>query len=336
MFKIDEIEIERALLLAPMEDVTDLGYRKLCKELGADIVYTEFVNSDGLIRNNKKTQKKLQISESERPVGIQIYGQDIESMVQAAIIAEQENPDLIDINAGCWVKKVANRGAGAGLLKDPPYMQKMVEEIVRSVSKPVTVKTRIGWDSDSIQIVDVAKRIEDAGAKALTIHCRTRQQGHTGDPDFSWIPRIKNAVHIPVAVNGGIFSAEDVKNAFDETGADAVMIARGAIQHPWIFREAKYLLQNGKSPDKVSIEERIHTALKHLEYEIAIKDEPRFAIIPFRKYYSGYLKGMYGASKIRQKLMEFVDYDPIKNLLLEYLEELKNRESFEDVTDGKI
>lgn len=333
MFKIDNIEIENALLLAPMEDVTDLGYRKLCKELGADVVYTEFVNSDGLIRNNKKTIKKLKIVDDERPVGIQIYGQDIEPMVESAKIAEEENPEIIDINAGCWVKKVARRGAGAGLLKDPPYMQKMVEEIVKSVDKPVTVKTRIGWDSDTIMILEVAKRMEDAGARALTVHCRTRQQGHSGDADWSWIPKIKEVINIPVVVNGGIFTAQDVKDAFDQTNADGVMIARGAIQHPWIFREAKELLRTGELPLEVGCEERIFTALKHLKYEIMIKDEERQAVIPFRKYYSGYLKGLYGASKIRQELMKYTEFQPIEEVLMGYLEDLKTHKEFEEKTD---
>ncbi|MCK5086225.1 MAG: tRNA dihydrouridine synthase DusB, partial [Melioribacteraceae bacterium] len=324
MFEIENIKIKRALLLAPMEDVTGIGFRKLCKEFGADVVYTEFVNSDGLIRNNKKTQNKLKIRDDERPIGIQIYGADIDSMVGAAKIAEEEKPELIDINAGCWVKKVARRGAGAGLLKDPPYMQQMVEAIVKTVKLPVTVKTRIGWDDDSIMIVDVAKRMEDVGAKAITIHCRTREQGHSGSADWSWIPEVKNAVNIPVVLNGGVFTADDVKTAFEETNADAVMIARGAIENPWIFREAKYLLDKGNLPPEITVEERIHTALRHLKYEIEYKDEERRAVIPFRKYYSGYLKGMHHASRIRQELMKYDEYKPIEDILLNYLTELEN------------
>lgn len=324
MFKIGNIEIDKALLLAPMEDVTHLAFRKLCKEMGADVVYTEFVNSDGLTRGNKKTAAKLRITDEERPVGIQIYGGNLEPMVEAAKISARHNPDIIDINAGCWVKKVAKRGAGAGLLNDPPYMQKMVEEIVKAVDIPVTVKTRIGWDNDSIMIEEVAKRIEDAGAQQLTIHCRTRNQGHSGDPDFGWINKVKEVVDIPVAVNGGIFTAEDVKNAFDTTGADAVMIARGAINHPWVFREAKEYMKTGILPDEVNPRERIHTALRHLRYEIELRDrEERHAVIPFRKYYSGYLKGLRNSSKIRQAIMAYTEYEPIEELLLNYLEELK-------------
>ena len=322
MFEIDHIKINNALLLAPMEDVTGLGFRKLCKEMGADIVYTEFVNSDGLIRNNKKTAKKMIIAEEERPVGIQIYGADIESMVEAARIAEGLNPDIIDINAGCWVKKVVKRGAGSGLLKDPDYMEEMVESIVRAVNKPVTVKTRLGWDSDSIIICEVAKRLENVGARALTIHCRTSKQGHSGEADWSFIPNIKKVVKIPVVVNGGVFTAEDAKRAFEETGADGVMIARGAIQHPWIFREAKHLIDTGAQLDEISPRERIETALKHLKYEIEYKDEERQAVIPFRKYYTGYLKGLYYSSQIRQQLMAFLEYAQIEDLLLNYLEDL--------------
>jgi len=329
VFKIGNLNIERALLLAPMEDVTDIAFRRLLKELGADVVYTEFVNSDGLIRANKKTEKKLEITEDERPVGIQIYGGNLEPMIEAAKIAESRQPDLIDINAGCWVKKIANRGAGAGLLKDPCYMQTMVESIVKSVNLPVTVKTRIGWDMDSINILDVAKRIEDAGAAALTLHCRTKTMGHSGDPLWEWIAKVKEVVKFPVALNGGVFTAEDVKRAFDETNTDAVMIARGAIEHPWIFREAKELLE-GKNVVTVSNDERIQTALRHLRYSLEIK-EPRAAIIPFRKYYTGYLKGLPRSKEIRQELYKQLEYNPIEEILMNYLDELKTYEQIEKV-----
>ncbi|MEW6507904.1 MAG: tRNA dihydrouridine synthase DusB [Bacteroidota bacterium] len=328
MFKVGKLEIENALLLAPMEDVTDIAFRKVCKELGADVVYTEFVNSDGLIRSNKKTEKKIEITEEERPVGIQIYGGNLEPMIQAAQIAEEKNPDIIDINAGCWVKKIAGRGAGAGLLKDPCYMQTMVESIVKAVSIPVTVKTRIGWDANSINILDVAKRIEDAGAAALTLHCRTKVQGHSGDADWSWIPKVKEVVKIPVVLNGGIFTANDVKKAFEETNADGVMIARGAIEHPWIFREAKKLL-NENPLDEVSADERIQTCLRHLKYSLEIK-EARSAILPFRKYYAGYLKGLPKSKDVRIELYKQLHYAPIEEILLRYLDELHNHKLIEN------
>jgi tRNA-dihydrouridine synthase B len=290
--------------------------------MGADIVYTEFVNSEGLIRSNEKTRKKLRITELERPVGIQIYGENISSMVSAAKIAEMEYPDLIDVNAGCWVKKIANRGAGAGLLKDPPYMQQMIKSIVDSVNTPVTVKTRIGWDNESIAILDVAKRMEDVGVKALTIHCRTRVQGHSGEAQWEWIPRIKEVVNIPVVFNGGINSAEDVRNIFDLTNADGVMIARGAIANPWIFKEAKELLGTGKISLEITPEIRIYTALRHLKDSIDIKGERR-AVLEFRKYYTSYLKGLYGVSAIRQELMKILEYSCIEEIMLKYLEEIK-------------
>jgi tRNA-dihydrouridine synthase B len=313
-----------------MEDVTDIAYRRLCKELGADVVYTEFVNSDGLIRSKKKTEKKLEITEEERPVGIQIYGGNLEPMIEAAKITESRNPDLIDINAGCWVKKIATRGAGAGLMRDPVYLQTMVESIVKSVKIPVTVKTRIGWDDKSINILEVAKRIEGAGAAAITVHCRTRCQGHTGDPEWEWIQKVKDVVKIPVGLNGGIFTAEDALRAFETTNADAVMIARGAIDHPWIFREAKDLL-NGKIIHYVTPEERINTALRHLRYSLEIKDA-RAAIIPFRKYYTGYLKGLRNAKDVRAELYKQLEYAPIEELLLKYLEELNSFEHIEQLS----
>ncbi|MCX7876731.1 MAG: tRNA dihydrouridine synthase DusB [Melioribacteraceae bacterium] len=324
MFKVGKIELEKPLLLAPMEDVTDLAFRKICKEFGADVVYTEFVNSDGLIRSNKKTEKKLEITDFERPVGIQIYGGNLEPMIEAAKIVEQKNPDIIDINAGCWVKKIAGRGAGAGLLKDPCYMQTMVESIVKAVSVPVTVKTRLGWDEKSINILEVAKRIEDAGAAALTLHCRTKVQGHSGQADWSWINKVKEVVGIPVALNGSVFEAEDVIRAFNETNADAVMIARGAIEHPWIFREAKLLMEN-KNYHPVSPEERIETIIRHLKYSLEIKDE-RGAIITFRKYYAGYLKGLPGSKDVRIKLYQQSEYNPIEEILFDYLDKLKTNE----------
>ncbi len=323
MFSVGNINLEKPLLLAPMEDVTDIGYRKLCKELGADIVYTEFVNSDGLIRCNRKTEKKLEITEEERPVGIQIYGGNFQPMIEAAKIAESKNPDIIDVNAGCWVRKIATRGAGAGLMKDPVFLQNMISEIVKSVQIPVTVKTRIGWDENNINILEVAKRLEDVGVTALTIHCRTRSQGHSGSPDWTWIPRIKEIVKIPIVLNGGVMNGDDVKRAFEETNADGIMIARGAIEHPWIFREAKELMALGKVETELTPDERIYTALRHLKYEMLIKENLRNAIIPFRKYYSGYLKGLSHASKVRQVLVRLEEYGAIEETLLNFLYELK-------------
>ncbi len=322
MFKIGNIELNKAILLAPMEDVTDISFRLVCRELGADIVYTEFVNSEGLVRSNKRTHEKLRIIEEERPVGIQIYGANIDSMVGAAKIAEVENPDLIDINAGCWVKNVVGQGCGSALLKDPPFMQRLVREVVNSTSLPVTVKTRLGWDESSIQILEVARRMEDAGAVALTVHCRTRKAGHSGEADWSWIPRIKEVVSLPVILNGNVLTAQDVKRAFDETGADGIMIARGAIGNPWIFKEAKELLSTGNITTVIDEELKIKTCLRHLYLAIGVKGEKR-AILEHRKYYSGYLKGLYNASKVRNELMKYTEFSGVEDVLLKFHSELK-------------
>jgi tRNA-dihydrouridine synthase B len=327
MLKIGNIEHKNAILLAPMEDVTDISFRLVCRELGADIVYTEFVNSEGLVRANERTHQKLKIIDEERPVGIQIYGGNIDSMVGAARIAETENPDIIDINAGCWVKNVVGQGCGSALLKDPPFMQKLVKSVVEAVSLPVTVKTRLGWDEKSIQIIEVAKRMEDAGAVALTIHCRTRNAGHKGDADWSWIPKIKESVGIPVILNGNVLTAQDVKRAFEETGADGIMIARGAIGNPWIFKEAKELLADGKIITKITEELQVNTCLRHLHLAIGVKGERR-AILEHRKYYSGYLKGLYNASKVRNELMKFTEYSFVEDTLLKYLESIRTKNEF--------
>jgi tRNA-dihydrouridine synthase B len=322
MLKIGNIEIRNAILLAPMEDVTDISFRLVCRELGADIVYTEFVNSEGLVRANKRTHEKLRIIEEERPVGIQIYGANIKSMVGAARIAEAENPDLIDINAGCWVKNVVGCGAGSALLKDPPYMQQLVKSVVDSTSLPITVKTRLGWDENSIQILEVAKRMEDAGAVALTVHCRTRKVGHNGEADWSWIPRIKEVVGIPVILNGNVLNAHDVKKAFDETGADGIMVARGAIGNPWIFKQAKELLSTGNITSVIDEEMRIKTCLKHLKLAVQVKGEKR-GVLEHRKFYAGYQRGMYGAARIRSELMKLTEYSPVEDALLKYLGSVK-------------
>ena len=321
MFKVGNINIDKAVLLAPMEDVSDISFRLVCRELGADVVYTEFANSEGLVRSSEKTHRKIEIVDEERPVGIQIYGGVIESMIGAAKIAEKENPDLIDINAGCWVKNVFNHGAGSGLLKDPPFMQRLVKDVVDAVSLPVTVKTRLGVDNESIKILEVAKRMENVGVKALTVHCRTRAMGHKGDADWSWISKVKEAVNIPVVLNGNILSAEDVKRAFDETGADAVMIARGAIGNPWIFKEAKELLNTGKISTAVDDELQIKTCIRHLQLATIVKGERR-AVLEHRKYYTGYLKGLRNASQIRKELMLVPGFSQVEEILLRYLGEL--------------
>jgi tRNA-dihydrouridine synthase B len=300
-----------------MEDVTDISFRLVCRRLGADIVYTEFVNSEGLVRDSVKTKNKLLFLNEERPFGIQIYGGEEGSMERAASIAEGYDPDLIDINCGCWVKDVAHRGAGAGLLKDLPRMERIVTNVVKRVKLPVTVKTRLGWDAESIRIVDVARMIEQTGARALTIHCRTRSQGHKGEPDFSWIPQVKAVVSIPILVNGSLDSAEKIKGAFDETGCDGVMIGRAAIDNPWIFEQAKHFLEWGEQLPPPTLQERIRVLLDHLRLSIEHKGERR-GIIEFRKHYAGYLRDLPNASKVRQELMQYTELPPIVDRILRF------------------
>ena len=244
------------VFLAPMEDVTDIAFRLMCKRFGADMVYTEFVSSDALIRHVNKTKTKLEVADEERPVAIQIYGRDADSMAEAAKICEEAKPDILDINFGCPVKKVAGKGAGAGMLRNPELMMEITKTVVNAVKIPVTVKTRLGWDNDSKIIVDLAEKLQDCGIAALTVHGRTRSQMYTGEADWTLIGEIKNnqRMHIPIIGNGDITSAEKCKNAFDKYGVDAVMIGRGSIGCPWIFEEVKHYLNTGellpqKSPD---------------------------------------------------------------------------------------
>ncbi len=317
--RIGSHTIENGILLAPMEDVTDLPFRLICKRMGADIVYTEFVNSDGLVRGNAKTRNKMVFTEEERPVGIQIYGGDVAAMEGAAQMAESFAPDLIDINCGCWVRDVAMRGAGAGLLRDLPRMEKLASAVVRAVRTPVTLKTRLGWDAGSIRIVEVARMCEQIGVQALTVHCRTRDQGHKGSVDYSWIPRIREAVSLPVIVNGDIVTPQDVKNVFTSTGCDAVMIGRGAIQNPWIFRQAKHFLATGELLPEPTLEERVDLLREHLRMAVEYKGE-RIGVIELRKHYAGFLRGMPHVSRIRMELMQFTEAAPIFEHLTRFLE----------------
>ena len=314
-----------AILLAPMEDVTDIPFRLVCKKLGADVMYTEFVNSEGLVRNSGKTKQKMAFLEEERPFGIQIYGGTENSMEGAARMAEELQPDLIDINCGCWVRNVAGHGAGAGLLKDLPKMERIISSVVKAVQLPVTVKTRLGWDSTSIQIVEVARMVEATGAKALTVHCRTRAQGHKGDPDYSWIPLVKQAVTIPIIVNGGVDTPVNAKQVFESTGCDGVMIARGAVQNPWIFSEIKHYLRTGETLPPASFEQRLDVLLQHLEYSVVHKGERR-GVLEFRKHYSGYLKNTPGIAKLRAELMQFTELQPIKDHLSQFAEKFSSQE----------
>ncbi len=284
--RIGNIEFDKyPVFLAPMEDVTDIGFRLLCKQFGADMVYTEFVSSDALIREVNKTMQKLHIADEERPVAIQIYGKDVEAMVEAAKICEDANPDVIDLNFGCPVKKVAGKGAGSGMMRTPELMCKITESIVKVVQKPVTVKTRLGWDNDSKIIVDLAEHLQDCGIAALTIHGRTRAQMYTGEADWTLIGEVKNnpRMHIPIIGNGDIDSAEVCKQRFEETGVDAVMIGRATFGRPWIFREIKEYLQTGILPEKKPFQWYMNVLKDQVNQSIDRLDERR-GILHIRRH----------------------------------------------------
>jgi nifR3 family TIM-barrel protein len=288
-----------------MEDVSDPPFRAVCKENGADLMYTEFISSEGLIRNAEKSVQKLDIYDYERPIGIQIFGDKIESMRQAAAIAEEAQPELVDINYGCPVKKVACKGAGAGILLDIPKMQKMTEEIVKQVSLPVTVKTRLGWDDSTIKIVEVAKRLQDVGIKALTIHGRTRVQMYKGIADWTKIAEVKNHpdIHIPIFGNGDIDSPEkalEYKNKFE---VDGIMIGRASIGYPWIFNEIKHFMKTGELLAPPSMDERVRTAKKHLEFSLEWKGEKQ-GIYEMRRHYTNYFRGIPNFKPYRTRLVE--------------------------------
>ncbi|MGB9852295.1 MAG: tRNA dihydrouridine synthase DusB [Candidatus Kapaibacteriota bacterium] len=322
------IIIENAIVLAPMEDVTEKPFRMICKEYGADVVYSEFISSEALYRGVDKSIRKIDFDERERPIGIQIFGANDEPMVESAKLVEKFQPDFIDINYGCWVKNVVKNNAGAAMLKQPERMTELTRLVVKSVNLPVTVKTRLGWDRSSIVICDVAKRLEDVGISAIAIHCRTREDAHKGEADWSWIAKVKEVVSIPVILNGDVKTAYDVKRAFDETGCDAVMIGRAAIGNPFIFREAKYYLRTGKLAQPASVRERIEVCLQHLKLNIEYKGA-RLGIIEFRKFYSGYLKNLPNASNVRSKVVVSESYSEIEEILLNYCNYIEEMNCFE-------
>ena len=276
--KIDTIDLgERPVMLAPMEDVTDPAFRLMCKRMGADMVYTEFVSADALVRSVSKTEQKLNISDEERPVAIQIYGRDVPTMVEAAQRVEQARPDVIDLNFGCPVKRVAGKGAGAGMLRNVPLMLEITRAVVDAVHLPVTVKTRLGWDESSKIIVDLAERLQDCGISALTIHGRTRAQMYTGEADWTLIGEVKRnpRMRIPVIGNGDIDSAERAKEGFERYGVDGIMVGRASFGRPWVFREIKHYLQTGEPLPPLSVEERMETLRRQVEDSIRLLDERR-------------------------------------------------------------
>lgn len=322
MIKIGNIEVgEFPILLAPMEDVTDPPFRYVCKMFGADIMYTEFISSEGLIRDAAKSVKKLDFEEFERPIGIQIFGHDIDSMVKAAQYAERANPDIIDINYGCPVKKVVAKGAGSGILNDIPKMVKMTEAVVNAVKIPVTIKTRLGYDDEHKEIVDIAERIQDVGVKAITIHGRTRTQRPRVPADWTLIGEVKNnpRMKIPVFGNGDVMDAKSAKYFKDNFGVDGLMIARGVYGNPWIFNEIKTFLSTGQLPEVPNIDERIKISSIQLKKSVDWKGELR-GIREMRKHWSDYFKGYPNFKPFRIKLMQYETHAEVLNILEEIRE----------------
>lgn len=294
---------QRPVILAPMEDVTDVVFRRLCRKYGARVTMTEFVNVEGLLRGCRNAKRKIRLAPDDTLTAIQIYGADPARLAEAARFAEAAEPFFLDINCGCWVPKIAGRGAGAGWLRDPEAMVAMAKLVVSSVSLPVTVKTRIGYGPEShMPIVDLARRLEDAGVAALTIHCRTAAMGHSGAADWSWAAKAREVVSIPVIVNGDVKTAGDAKRALDETGCAGVMVGRRAIEHPWVFREAHSLLDDGVEIAAPTAAERIELCKEHLLANVEARGEP-YGVRVTRRHLSGYLRGIVGAASLRQRLV---------------------------------
>ncbi len=305
MVKIDNIELpDFPLLLAPMEDVSDPPFRALCKEQGADVVYTEFISSEGLIRDAAKSTMKLDIYEKERPVGIQIFGANLDSMLKSVEIVEKSNPDIIDINFGCPVKKVVSKGAGAGILKDIDLMVKLTKEMVKHTTLPITVKTRLGWDHDSIKIVEVAERLQDVGCKAIAIHGRTRAQMYKGHANWEPIAEVKNnqRMHIPVFGNGDVNTPERAVEMRDKYGLDGAMIGRATIGNPWFFKQVKHYINTGEHLAPITMKERLDAARRHLQMSIDWKGEV-LGVLETRRHYTNYFKGIPHFKEYRTKMV---------------------------------
>ncbi|SMC50602.1 tRNA dihydrouridine synthase DusB [Chryseobacterium sp. YR221] len=319
MIKIGNIELpEFPLLLAPMEDVSDPPFRRLCKMHGADLMYSEFISSEGLIRDAMKSRKKLDIFDYERPVGIQIFGGDEEAMAMSAKIVETVNPDLVDINFGCPVKKVVCKGAGAGVLKDIDLMVRLTKAVVSSTHLPVTVKTRLGWDSTCINIDEVAERLQETGIKALTIHARTRAQMYKGEADWEHISRIKQNpnIEIPIFGNGDIDSAEKALEYKQKYACDGIMIGRAAIGYPWIFNEIKHFFKTGEHLPEPTVADRLLAVRQHAEWSVEWKGE-KLGLIEMRQHYSNYFRGVPHFKEFRKKFLEVFTLDEMSSLILE-------------------
>ena len=326
MIKIGNIQLpDFPLLLAPMEDVSDPPFRRLCKMHGADLMYSEFISSEGLIRDAMKSRKKLDIFDYERPVGIQIFGGDEEAMALSAKIVETVNPDLVDINFGCPVKKVVCKGAGAGVLKDIDLMVRLTKAVVNSTHLPVTVKTRLGWDTETINIMEVAERLQEAGIKALTIHARTRSQMYKGEADWDYISKVKNNpnIEIPIFGNGDVDSPEKALEYRTKYDCDGIMIGRGAIGYPWIFEEIKHFFETGEKLPEPTISQRLEAVRQHAEWSAEWKGE-RLGLIEMRQHYSNYFRGIPHFKEWRMKFLEVFTLDEMDQVIAEADEFYRN------------
>lgn len=307
---------EQPIFFAPMEDVSDPSFRLICKEFGADMMYTEFISADGLIRNSEKSIKKTKVSERERPVGVQIYGKNPEDVAKAAQMCEEEKPDLIDLNFGCPVKKIAGKGAGAGLLQNIPLLVEITKQVVNAVKIPVTVKTRLGWDEQDKPIVQLAEQLQDVGIAALTVHGRTSRQLYKGEADWTLIGEIKKnqRIHIPIIGNGDVKTPQDAKQKFEKYGVDAIMVGRAAIGKPWIFKEIKHYLKHQELLPEMTVEGKVNLAKKHFQYSIGYKGEIT-GVLEMRKHFSNYFKGLKDFKNTRIKLVTENDPQAIFQIL---------------------
>ena len=328
MIKIGNVELpDFPLLLAPMEDVSDPPFRRLCKMQGADLMYSEFISSEGLIRDAIKSRKKLDIFDYERPIGIQIFGGDEEAMAMSAKIVEAVQPDLVDINFGCPVKKVVSKGAGAGVLKDIDLMVKLTKAVVNSTELPVTVKTRLGWDSESINIEEVAERLQDAGIKALTIHARTRTQMYKGEADWEYISKVKNNpnIEIPIFGNGDIDSPEKAKEYREKYNVDGMMIGRAAIGYPWIFNEVKHFFRTGEKLSEPTLKDRLDAVKNHAEWSVEWKGE-RAGLVEMRQHYGNYFRGIPYFKEFRSRFLQVLTIQEMNDLLQEIYTKIAQEE----------